>query len=75
MHNFDIARGFSDTTILFCRSCGLSYRLTTWKDRPDQPGRATWERMTVETPGTDVISIAPCRVETSRARGSEDQYE
>jgi hypothetical protein len=27
MHDFEVAKGFNDITILFCKRCGLSYNL------------------------------------------------
>lgn len=71
MHNFEVTKGFNDTTILFCRSCGLSYRLSTYRDRENQPGRAVWERMTFETPSAEVIAMAPCRIEQRSTAGQE----
>jgi len=73
MHNFEIAKGFNDTTVMFCRSCGLSYRLCTYhRDTADQPARAVWELMTAETPSGEAISVAPCRVESVIAGGSRE---
>ena len=74
MHNFDVAKGFEDSTIMFCRSCGLSFRLTTWRDKPDKPGRARWEAMTFETPDEKVIPMPPCRIEQHDA-GQESESE
>lgn len=72
MHNFDVAKGFKDSTILFCRSCGLSFRFTTWRDLPDKPGRASWELMTFETPAEEVIPMPPCRVEPQYANQASE---
>ena len=78
MHNFEVARGFSlqqdDTTVMFCRSCGLSYRLTTYGYKSDLSARAVWESMTMEKPDGEVLAIAPCHVEPIKAGGNDDTF-
>jgi hypothetical protein len=47
MHDFDIKQGFSETTVMFCKKCGKSYTLATYKGRA--PSKTVWEA----TPFTD----------------------
>ena len=69
MHNFEVAKGFNDTTILFCRNCGQSYRLITYR----VPSHAVWEAMAFETPDENAMSVTPCRIEATRAGGNDEE--
>lgn len=42
MHDFDIRTGFNDTTILFCRRCGKSYRFIIYNQNYSEP---VWEEV------------------------------